>query len=73
VTSTKRHKTFRFGLNWVVLGVAVTIPSRPDRPFCLPVLWRLYCKKGSAGYGTRPETNSALAQRLAEANPDRVF
>src|SRR5512135_3209053 len=31
VLSTKKHKTLRFGLNWVVLGVAVPLPLRPDR------------------------------------------
>src|SRR5512135_739593 len=40
VLSTKKHKTLRFGLNWVVLGVAVPLPLRPDRYYCLPVLWR---------------------------------
>jgi hypothetical protein len=54
VLSSKKHKTLRFGLNWVVLGVAVPIPLRPDRYFCLPVLWRLYRKKGQDGYLTRP-------------------
>jgi hypothetical protein len=73
VMSSKRHKTFRFGLNWVVLGVAVTIPFRRDRPFCLPVLWRLYRKKGSAGYQTRPQAAAALARKRAEANPGRTF
>jgi hypothetical protein len=29
VLSTKKHKTLRFGLNWVVLGVAVPLPLRP--------------------------------------------
>src|SRR3954453_6686450 len=31
VLSSKKHKTFRFGLNWVGLGLAVPIPMRPDR------------------------------------------
>jgi hypothetical protein len=73
VMSSKRHKTFRFGLNWVVLGIAVSIPFRPDRPFCLPVLWRLYRKKGSANYRTRPQAAAELARKLAEANPGRTF
>src|SRR5512135_2833888 len=73
VMSSKRHKTFRFGLNWVVLGVAVSIPFRPDRPFCLPVLWRLYRKKGSAGYQTRPQAAAELARKLAAADPGRQF
>jgi DDE superfamily endonuclease len=73
VLSSKRHKTFRFGLNWVALGVAVPIPMRADRYFCLPVLWRLYRKKGQAGHRPRPQSAAELARRLAEANPDRTF
>jgi hypothetical protein len=73
VLSSRRHKTFRFGLNWVVLGIAVPIPFRADRSFCLPVLWRLYRKKGQAGYQTRPQSAAALARKLAEANPGRTF
>jgi hypothetical protein len=73
VLSSKRHKSFRFGLNWVVLGVAVPIPMRTDRYFCLPVLWRLYRKKGQAGHKPRPQSAAELARRLAEANPGRTF
>jgi DDE superfamily endonuclease len=73
VLSSKRHKTFRFGLNWVVLGIAVPIPMRADRYFCLPVLWRLYRKKGQAGHRPRPQSAAELARRLAEANPGRTF
>src|SRR4051794_8356378 len=73
VLSSKKHKTFRFGLNWVVLGIAVPVPLRPDRYFCLPVLWRLYRKKGQDGYTTRPQAAAALARRLAEVNPDRTL
>jgi len=73
VLSSKKHKTFRFGLNWVVLGIAVPIPMRADRYFCLPVLWRLYRKKGQPGHKPRPQSAAALARRLAEANPDRTF
>src|SRR3954451_10877594 len=73
VMSSKKHKTFRFGLNWVVLGIAVPIPFRTERYFCLPVLWRLYRKRGTAGYQTRPQAAAVLARKLAEANPDRTF
>jgi hypothetical protein len=73
VLSSKKHKTFRFGLNWVVLGIAVPIPMRADRYFCLPVLWRLYHKKGQPGYQPRPRSAAELARRLAEANPERTF
>lgn len=73
VLSSKRHKTLRFGLNWIVLGIAVPIPMRPDRHFCLPVLWRLYRKKGQPGHRTRPKAAAELARKLAEANPGRIF
>ena len=73
VLSSKRRKALRFGLNWVVLGIAVPIPMRPDRYFCLPVLWRLYRKKGQPGYRTRPQAAAELARKLAEANPGRAF
>src|SRR5438105_14025169 len=67
VLSTKKHKTFRFGLNWVVLGIALPIQMRADRYFCLPVLWRLYRKKGQPGHKPRPQSAAELARRLAEA------
>ena len=73
VLSSKKHKTLRFGLNWVVLGIAVPLPFRADRYFCLPVLWRLYRKKGQPGYKSRPQAAAALARHLAEANPARTF
>jgi hypothetical protein len=72
VLSTKKHKTLRFGLNWVVLGIAVPIPFRTDRYYCLSVLWRLSRKKGQDGYQTRPQAAAAMARLLAEANPDRT-
>ncbi|MGZ3304094.1 MAG: IS701 family transposase [Isosphaeraceae bacterium] len=73
VMSSKKHKTFRFGLNWVVLGVAVPIPLRDDRYYCLPVLWRLHRKTGQPGHRPRPQAAAELARALAEANPDRTF
>ena len=73
VLSSKKHKTFRFGLNWVVLGIVVPVPFRADRYFCLPVLWRLYRKKGQDGHQTRPQAAAALVRKLAEALPQRTF
>jgi hypothetical protein len=72
VMSSRRHKTFRFGLNRVVLGIAVPIPLRDDRYFCLPVLWRLHRKEGQPGHQARPQAAAALARKLAEANPGRT-
>jgi len=73
VLSSKKHKTFRFGLNWVVLGIAVPIPFRGDRYYCLPVLWRLYRKKGQPGHRPRAASAAELARKLAQANPGRTF
>src|SRR5829696_6876011 len=46
VLSSKGHKVFRFGTNWVSLGLVVQLPFRKDRYFCLNVLWRVCAKKG---------------------------
>jgi hypothetical protein len=73
VLSSKKHKTLRFGLNWVVLGIAVPLPFRQDRYFCLPMLWRLYRKKGQPGHQSRPAAAAELARKLARANPGRSF
>lgn len=71
--SSRSHKINRFGINWVVLGIAVTLPMRPDRPFCLPVLWRPYRKKGQPRHKTRPAEAAALVRILAERFPKRQF
>jgi hypothetical protein len=71
VLSSKRHKTFRFGLNWVVLGIAVRLPLRPDRYYCLPVLWRLFRKKGLPGHQKKTQLAAELARLFAGLVPDR--
>lgn len=71
VTSTKKKKNFRFGVNWVVLGLSVHLPFRPDRSFCLPVLWRAYHKKGTVGHRTRTELAAELARLIASWLPSR--
>jgi hypothetical protein len=74
VLSSKRHKVFRFGLNWVTLGLIVQLPFRPDRPFCLNILWRLARKKGSANAGvhrTKPQLARELVEVVAGWLPDR--
>ena len=71
VTSTKSKKNFRFGVSWVVLGLAVHLPFRPDRSFCLPVLWRAYRKKGTVGHRTRTELAAGLAHSIAHWLPGR--
>jgi hypothetical protein len=73
VLSSKRHKALRFGVNWVVLGLAVPIPFRPDRHYCFSVLWRAFRKKGNPDYKSRPQIAAELARQLAEAHPERIF
>lgn len=74
VLSSKRHKTFRFGNNWVLLGLVVSMPFRRDRFFCLPLLWRVYEKRGSkpkADHRTKPELAADAVRMLAEWLPGR--
>jgi hypothetical protein len=65
VLSSKRHKVFRFGTNWVSLGLAVQLPCRQDRFFCLNILWRLYAKKDKASAAAH-RTKSQLAREMVE-------
>jgi hypothetical protein len=65
VLSTKRHKAFRFGTNWVTLGLVVQLPFRPDRFFCVNILWRLYAKKDKAKPGEH-RTKPQLAREMVE-------
>src|SRR6516225_11418312 len=63
VLSSKRHKVFRFGTNWVTLGLVVQLPFRQDRFFCLNVLWRVYSKKDEANAAGH-RTKSQLAREM---------
>jgi hypothetical protein len=71
VTSTKKKKNFRFGVNWVVVGLSVHLPFRPDRFFVLPVVWRAYRKKGLEGHRTRTELAAEMAKLVAGWLPAR--
>ncbi len=71
VTSTKGTKNFRFGVHWVVVGLSVHLPFRPDRSFVLPVLWRADRKAGTPGHRTRTALAAELARRVATWLPDR--
>jgi hypothetical protein len=64
VLSTKKHKVFRFGNNWVVLGVVVELPFRPNRYFCLSILWRVYEKQGSKSKQEHRTKNQLAAEML---------
>jgi hypothetical protein len=74
VLSSKNHKVFRFGNNWVMLGMVVRLPFRPDRSFCLPVLWRVYEKKGkgkkqAATHRTKGQLAAEMVLWMAEKFP----
>ena len=73
VASTKKYKNFRFGLNWVVLGLVVELPFRPDRYVCLPLLWRLFRKAGQPGHKPRTESAAEMARLVASWLPARQF
>ena len=71
VTSTKTKQNFRFGVNWVVVGLSVHLPFRSDRSFCLPVVWRADRKKGTPGHQTRTALAAELAKLVTAWLPDR--
>jgi hypothetical protein len=63
VLSSRKHKIFRFGVNWVTLGVVVQLPFRRDRFFCVNLLWRVYSKKVK---GLPHQTKSQLARQMLD-------
>jgi hypothetical protein len=65
VLSSHRYKVFRFAHNWVLLGIVVELPFRHQRSFCLPVLWRLYRKKGNKE-GSCYKTKNQLAVEMLD-------
>ena len=74
VLSTRKHKTFRFGNNWVLLGLVVSLPCRRDRPFCVPLLWRVYEKRGTktkAEHRTKVDLATDMIRTLAGWLPGR--
>jgi hypothetical protein len=74
VLSTKKHKTFRFGTNWVTLGLIVELPFRKDRFFCCNILWRLYAKKDKnnpAAHCTKPQLALEMVVVVADWFPGK--
>src|SRR5262249_42429871 len=71
VQSSKRRKVFSFGVNYVVLGLVVCFPFRPDRYHCLPVLWRAFRKEGLPGHKKRTELACEMATLVADLMPLR--
>lgn len=76
VLSTKKHKVFRFGNNWVLLGIVVQLPLRKDRYFCLWGLWRVYEKRGTKSrseHRTKSQLAAELVTQFACWFPDRTI
>jgi hypothetical protein len=74
VLSTKKHKVFRYGNNWVMLGVVVELAFRPNRYFCLSILWRVYQKQGSKPkkeHHTKSQLAAEMVAVLARWLPQR--
>ena len=63
VLSSRKHKIFRYGVNWVTLGVVLQLPFRQDRCFCVNLLWRVYSK---AVKGLPHQTKSQLARQMLD-------
>jgi DDE superfamily endonuclease len=71
VLSSRSRKILRFAVNYVVLALVVVPPFRPDRTFALPLLWRAFRKKGTAGHRKKTELARELACLAALALPER--
>ncbi len=63
VLSSRKHKIFRHGVNWVTLGLVIQLPCRKDRFFCVNLLWRVYSKKVN---GLPHQTKSQLARQMVD-------
>lgn len=76
--SSRSHVVTTWGHNWVVLGVIVQFPLWPDRPFCLPILFRLYLNKKRAKqerrvYRTKPELALEMLRIACKHRPNQRF
>jgi len=74
VLSTRKHKVFRFGNNWVFLGIVVRLPFRADRYFCLSGLWRVYEKQGKksrAEHRSKSQLAAEMIRQVARWFPAR--
>jgi hypothetical protein len=63
VLSSRKHKIFRFGVNWVTVGILIQLPCRKDRFLCINLLWRVYSKRVK---GLDHQTKSQLARQMVD-------
>lgn len=76
--STRKVALVNWGHSWVILGVIVRLPFRPNHCFCLPILFRLYISKQTIArrgglYRTRPELAVEMLNTLCGAWNKRRF
>jgi hypothetical protein len=74
VLSSKKHKTFRFGLGWVTLGVIIHLPGCSQRPLCINLLWRVYAKRGKdLPHHTKPQLARQMLDLVAVWLPEHTL
>jgi hypothetical protein len=76
--SSRGKAVTNWGHSWVVLSVIVRFPLWTDRPFSLPILFRLYLNKREAAkqrrcYRTRPELAVEMLHLLCRHQKSRAF
>lgn len=76
--SSRSYQVTTWGHCWVVLGLVIRFPLWPDRPFCLPILFRLYLNKKRAAqerraYRTKPELALGMLRMLCKHRQNRRF
>lgn len=76
--SSRSHVVTNWGHSWVVLAVVVRFPLWPDRPFSLPILFRLYLNKKRArqerrAYRSKPELAVELLRIICKHRPNQRF
>jgi hypothetical protein len=76
--SSRGKRLTNWGHSWVVLGVIVHFPLWPKRPFCLPILFRLYLNQQTAQrerrvYKSRPELAVEMLRLVCGHRDNRRF
>jgi hypothetical protein len=76
--SSRNKAITNWGHSWVILGIIVRFPLWPERPFCVPILFRLYLNKKAAArhrraYRTRPELAVEMLTLMCQTHADRRF
>jgi hypothetical protein len=76
--SSRSHVVTTWAHCWVVLGVVIHFPLWPERPFCLPILFRLYLNKKRAAaerraYRSKPELAVEMLRLLCKHRGNKRF